>query len=1053
MDAPLSFAQERLWFLDQLHPGATGYNIPSAHRIRGPLDVDLLTRALTEVVRRHEVMRSTVDEGPGGRPVHRVARAEPVKLPVTLVDVDTPERLPARVAELAREHVLQPFDLRRGPLMRAELFRLDEDDHVLLVCLHHLVSDHWTLSLLLRELSELYTAFLLDFGSPLPEPSVQYGDFTRWQREAVNEPVLDAQLRHWRERLSGCEPLELLTDRPRPPVQCWDGARVRHRMPARVLDGVRDMAVSHDVTLFAAVAAGLSALLAHHTGQTDIVFAAAMAHRDRPEFEDLLGFFVNTVVLRNDLTGDPAFGELLGRVQETTLQAGENQDLPFERLADLQGADRDLSRPPLVNVVISFLNTPADPLRLPGSVVTEFVFDPGVVKFELDFMVFEADGELVVDVDYRRDLFERSTVERLLLHLERVLVDAARDPSRPVSALSLLPPEEEARLLVWGNASTPLPAASATMVELFAEQVAIRPEAPAVRCGTEALSYAELDARAALVADAVRAHATEGPLCVGVCLDRSIDQVAALLGILRAGGHYLPLDPGYPADRLGYLLGDAGAGVIVTSTEFADRTAGWGGPSVLLDDLDDLADLADLDTVTEGVPAVAQGPEDLAYVMYTSGSTGRPKGVRVPQRAVVRLVHETDFVRLGPGDRVAHSSSISFDAATFEIWGALLTGAELVILPKDTVVEPAALAHGLREHRVTVLWMTSSLFNHTVGEVPDAVAGVGTVIVGGEALDPAVIRAVLSAGNAPGRLLNGYGPTENTTFSTTHLITHVPEGAVSVPIGRPIRGTRCYVTDSELGLVPVGVPGELCVAGSGLAQGYVGAPELTADRFVPDPHGAPGDLLYRTGDLVRWRTDGTLEFLGRRDDQVKIRGYRVELGEIEARLTACPGVRAALVLVRPSDGGPRVVAYAVAADLAATLSTKDLQDGLAETLPGYMVPSDIVLLDRFPLNANGKVDRARLPEPALAERPTDFVAPRTELETTVCQVWAELLGVAEVGATANFFRLGGNSLLATRTVSRLRRELGVRMSVRTLFDHPTAAEFAAAVHEIRELRT
>jgi amino acid adenylation domain-containing protein len=1040
MNAPLSFAQERLWFLDQLHPGATGYNIPSAHRIRGPLDGDLLAAALTEVTRRHEVLRSTVDEGPDGRPVHRVTPAGPVKLPVTLVDGGTPEQRLARAGELARAHVLQPFDLRRDPLLRAELFRLDDDDHVLLVCLHHLVSDQWTLSLLLRELSELYTAFLLDFGSPLPEPSVQYGDFTRWQRETVGEAALDTQLRYWRERLSGCEPLGLLTDRPRPPVQTWDGARVRRHLPARVLDGVRDMATRHGVTLFTAVAAGLTALLARHTGQTDIVFGAAMAHRDRPEFEDLLGFFVNTVVLRHDLSGDPAFGELLGRVQETALQAQENQELPFERLADLHGPDRDLSRPPLINVVLSFLNTPADPLRLPGSAVTGFVFDPGVVKFELDFMVFEADGELVVDVDYRRDLFDRSTVERLLLHLERVLAAAVRDPSRPVSALPVLSPAEEDRLLAWGNAAAPLPAATATVVELFAEQVAARPDAPAVRCGTEVLSYAELDARAALVAGALRAHATERPLCVGVCLDRSIDQVAALLGVLRAGGHYLPLDPGYPADRLGYLLGDAGAAVVVTSTGFADRTAGWDGPSVLVDDLG---------AVAGGVPPVPPGPEDLAYVMYTSGSTGRPKGVRVPHRAVVRLVHETDFVRIGPGDRVAHSSSISFDAATFEIWGALLTGAELVILPKDVVVEPAALARGLREHGVTVLWMTSSLFNHTVGEVPGAVAGIGTVIVGGEALDPAVIRTVLSAGNAPVRLLNGYGPTENTTFSTTHLITGVPEGAVSVPIGRPIRGTRCYVTDPGLGLVPVGVPGELFVAGLGLAHGYVGAPELTADRFVPDPRGAPGDLLYRTGDLVRWRTDGTLEFLGRRDDQVKIRGYRVELGEIEARLAARPGVRAALVLVRPSDGGPRLVAYAVAED-PANLSAEDLQAGLAETLPGFMVPSDIVVLGRFPLTANGKVDRARLPEPARTARPADFVAPRTELETTVCRVWAELLGIAEVSVTGNFFHLGGNSLLAGRVVGRLRRELGVRMRVRTLFDHPTAEAFAAAVPEIRE---
>ena len=1028
MNAPLSFAQQRLWFLDQLHPGATGYNIPSAHRVRGPLDPGLLADALTEVVRRHEVVRSVVAEGP----VLRVLPPEPVKLPVTLVDGDTQDQRLAKAAELARAHVLRPFDLANGPLLRAELFRIDEDDHVLLVCLHHVVADQWTLSLLLRELSELYPAFLLEHGSPLTEPALQYADFTRWQREMLTDDVLEPQLRHWHERLAGFEPLELLTDHPRPPVQCWDGARVRRRLPAPVLARVRELAVRQGVTLFAAVAAGLSALLARHTGQREVVFGAAMAQRDRPEFEDLLGFFVNTVVLSTDLSGDPDFGELLTRVQETALQAQENQDLPIERLADLAGPDRELSRPPLVNVVLSFLNTPADPLRIPGAVVSEFVFDPGVVKFELDFMVFESDGELVVDVDYRRDLFDRSTVERLLRHLERILSGAADDPGLPVSALAVLSPAEEQQLLAWGNAVEPLGEPSTTVPALFAAQVALRPDAPAVRSGAEVLTYAELDARAELIAEAVRAHADGRPLCVGVCLDRSIEQVAALLGILKAGGHYLPLDPSYPVERLAYLLDDAGASVVVTSAGFA---ALWAGPTVLVEQV----------RATSAARAeAASGPEDLAYVMYTSGSTGRPKGVRVPHRAVVRLVHDTDYVRIGPGDRVAHSSSISFDAATFEIWGALLTGAELVILPRETVVEPAAFARELREQGVTVLWMTSSLFNHTVGDVPDAVAGIGTVLVGGEALDPAVIRTVLAGGNAPGRLLNGYGPTENTTFSTTHLITSVPCDAVSVPIGRPIRGTRCYVTDSDLRLVPQGVPGELCVAGLGLAHGYVGAGEPTAGRFVPDPHGAPGDLLYRTGDLVRWRADGTLEFLGRRDDQVKVRGYRVELGEIEARLTACSGVRAALVLVRQD----RLVAYVIQDGTPA-----DLQAELAQTLPAYMVPSAIVAVEEFPLTANGKLDRARLPEPEQTGRGTGFVAPRTELETTVCQVWAQLLGVTDVGVTGNFFHLGGNSLLATRAVGRLRRELGVRVSVRTLFDHPTAEDFAAAVREIRGTRS
>ena len=1036
MDAPLTFAQQRLWFLDQLHPGAAGYNIPSAHRVRGPLAPGLLARALTEVVRRHEVLRAAVTDGPGGRPVHRIQACEPVEVPVTPVGGGPVEERLARAAELARDQVLRPFELRRGPLLRAGLLRIDDDDHVLVLCLHHVVADQWTLSLLLREVSELYEAYLLDMDSPLGEPPLQYTDFARSQRETLDEDVLDGQLAYWRDKLADCEPLGLLTDRPRPPVQRWDGARVRRRIPAEVLSAVRGLAARYDVTLFAAVAAGLSALLARHTGQRDVLLGAALAHRDRPELEELLGFFVNTVVLRTDLTGDPSFGELLGQVQETALQAQENQDLPFERLADLHGPDRDLSRPPLVNVVLSFLNTPADPLRVPGSTVTEFVFDPGVVKFELDVMAFEAGGELVVDVDYRQDLFDRSTVERLLAHLERILAGAAAGPDRPVSALPLLTADEEAELLARGNAAAPAHGPGRSVPELFAEQVALRPDAPAVREGAEVLTYAELDARAERVAAALAGF--DGPVCVGVCLDRSADQVAALLGILKAGGHYLPLDPGYPAERLGDLLADAGAVAVVTGSPYAEKTAAWAGPRVLMDRLPEATGRA-----ARGVP----GPEDLAYVMYTSGSTGRPKGVRVPHRAVVRLVHETDYADIGPGDRVAHSSSISFDAATFEIWGALLTGAEAVVLPKETVVEPAVFEAALREQGITVMWMTSSLFNHTVGEVPDAVAGVGTVLVGGEALDPAVIRTVLEPRNAPGRLLNGYGPTENTTFSTTHLITEVPPDAVSIPIGRPVRGSRCYVTDPQLRLVPAGVPGELLVAGLGLAHGYVGAPDLTAERFVPDPYGEDGALLYRTGDMVRWLPDGTLEFLGRSDDQVKIRGYRIEPGEIEARLTGCPGVRSALVLAHRDDDGPRLVAYAVP-HVGAELSVPELQNQLAAALPPYMVPSDFVLLDQFPLNASGKVDRARLPQPVRAERAAG-VAPRTDLEAAVCRVWAEQLGAGEVGMADNFFHLGGDSLLATRVVARLRRVLGVRLSVRTLFDQPTAEAFAAAVDDLR----
>jgi amino acid adenylation domain-containing protein len=1030
--APLSFAQQRLWFLSQLDPNNAGYNIPSAYRIRGPLDVALLRRALDETVRRHQVLRSTMDDE-GSGPVQRVDESLRVELPLTVVDGGED-----RVAELAREHVARPFDLRRGPLLSAELFQLDQDDHVLLLCLHHVVADQWTLGVLLRELCDLYTAFLLDLPSVLADPPVQYADYAAWERSRLRPDVLDDALRVWRDRLTGLEPLELHTDRPRSAVQRSDGARVRHHIPAVTVAQLRRLAAEQDVTLFMIVSAALSAVLSRYTGQSDVAIGAAIANRSRPELEELIGFFVNTVVLRADLSGDPSFAELLARVRDATLFAHENQDLPFERLVELAGPDRDLSRPPLVNVVLSFLNTPAEVIRFPATSTEEFAFDPGIVKFELDLYAFESGGGLTIDVDYRSDMFERGTVARLLGHLERLLAGAADDPTLPVSALPLLSEVETAQLLVWGNGAKSLAPVVASVPELFAEQVRLRPDAPALRDGDRVLSYSELAERSGRVAAALRSYGTSA--CVGVCLDRSVELIVTLLGVLRAGAHYLPLDPGYPEDRLRYMLSDAEASVLVTSSALVGRISEWSGPTILVDD-----------ELPDAVDEQATGPEDLAYVMYTSGSTGRPKGIRVPHRGIVRLVHENDYAQFAPGDRVAHASSVSFDAATFEIWGALLNGAELVILPQDVVVEPPLLAAALREHGITVMWMTSSLFNHTVREVPDAVAGIGTVVIGGEALDVATVRAVL-AGGAPGRLVNGYGPTENTTFSATHHISSLPDDAVSVPIGRPIRGSSCYVMDDGLRLVPAGVPGELCVGGLGLAHGYVGRPELTTERFVANPYGRPGELLYRTGDVVRWRGDGVLEFLGRRDDQIKLRGYRIELGEIEAAVTAQPGVRAAVVLVRDGDGGPRLVGYVIPSE--AGLSTSELPVSLAASLPAFMIPSAFVVLDSFPLNANGKVDRKRLPEPEFTDTAAgdSFVAPRTELETTVAGVWAELLGVDRAGATDNFFHLGGNSLLATRVVSRLRRELGIRLTVRTLFDNPTVESFAAAIDQIRESR-
>lgn len=1047
-EAPVSLAQQRLWFLHQMDPDSPAYNIPTAYRLRGGLDLGCLGRALSEIVRRHQVLRSAVDEDGTGTPILRVMPSLPLDVPVTEVGGESVEERLARTALLARAHVQRPFDLRAGLLLRAELFRVGPDDHVLVVCLHHIAADAWTLAVLASELTELYSAFMLGLPPSLAEPPLQYADYAAWQREQITPHRLDQEIAHWRKWLDGIEAVYLHPDRPRSATRRFEGARVRRRFPGPVAQKLRSVAAAHGATTFAVFGSAMLALLGRYTGRSDVSIGAAMADRGRAELESLVGFFVNTVVLRSELSADPSFIDLVAATRDAAFDAREHQHVPLERLVDALGPQRDLSRPPLISVVLSYLNTPVVRPRLPGIEVAEYFFDPGIVKFELDVVVLEDDGGLTVDVDYRSDLFDRRTIERMLENLECLLTSALDAPHRPVSTLSMLSSEDVNQLMTWGNAVDEPARTTETLAGLFAEQVMRAPERPALRYGDEVITYRQLDEMSGSMARRLTAFADHHPMCVGVCLPRSPELITALLAVVRAGGYYLPLDPGYPPERLRLMLADSAASVLITSEETAHLIDGWTGPVVLAD-----AGQSGIAETPEESSTIATGPisaDSLAYVMYTSGSTGRPKGVLIPQRAVIRLAHGNDYVRIGTSDRIAHASSVSFDAATFEIWGALLNGAELVILPQDVIVEPDRLARALREQAITIMWMTSSLFNHTIREVPDAVAGVGTVLAGGEALDPPTIRAVL-AGGRPARLINGYGPTENTTFTTTHLISDLPPEATSVPIGRPIRGTYCYVLDDQLQLVPPGAPGELYAGGLGLAFGYARTPQLTAERFVPDPYREGGSRLYRTGDLVRWDNEGRLEFLRRRDGQVKIRGYRIEPGEIEEVLTGCPGVRSAVVLISGEASGPRLVAY-IEADPRQRPTASDLQAAAEHALPGYMVPAGYVILDEFPLNANGKTDRDRLSTFAVTKADTRYEEPENEIETAVCQEWERLLDVGWVGATANFFRLGGDSLLATKAVSRLRQRLGVRVTVRALFDHPTAREFASAVTAMKESR-
>ena len=1039
---PLSFAQERLWFLEQLSPGGHVYTIPGALRLEGLLDAGALEAALGEIVRRHEALRTRFPSD-GGRPWQEVLPPEPFRLPVEPVAA---VELEGRI----RAEVERPFDLERGPLFRAALLRLHADEHVLVLAMHHAVSDGWSLGVFFGELSALYGAFREGRGSPLPEPAVQYGDYAVWQRAWLRGEALEAQLAYWRERLAGAPALELPTDHPRPAVQGFAGARHELLLAAEEMEGVRRLARREGATPYMMLLAGLQVLLGRYAESEDVVVGSPIAGRTRRETEGLIGFFVNTLALRTDLSGDPAFREVVGRVREGALGAYAHQEVPFERLVEELKVERDLSRSPLVQVTLALHNTPGEEPELAGVRAEWLGLEQDTAKFDLSLDAFEeSGGALRLAADYRTDLFERGTVERLVEHLRRVLAGAAAAPERRIGELELLADDEREQVARWGSAARAPYAGDATLHGLFQAQAARTPGAAAVTFEERSLTYAELDRGANRLAHRLRALGVGPETRVGVCLERGPEMVVALLAVLKAGGAYVPLDPAYPAGRLAFLAEDSGLAALVTEERLAAAFPRGGEARVLLDrDAAEIARESDLPPPDAGVP-----PEGLAYVIYTSGSTGRPKGVQVTHANVIRLFESTrEWFGFGAEDVWTLFHSFAFDFSVWEMWGALLHGGRLVVVPHLVSRSPEEFHRLLVSERVTVLSQTPSAFRQLVQAdlapgVPAGGLALRRVVFGGEALEPGSLREWVDRHGADRpALVNMYGITETTVHVTFHPVARADVAAAAVsPIGRPIPDLAVRVLDGRLQPVPAGVPGELYVGGAGVARGYLGRPGLTAERFVPDPFAAePGARLYRSGDRVRWRADGSLEYRGRVDHQVKLRGFRIEPGEVEAALLRQPGVREAVVVVRDdAAGGPRLVGY-----VAADGEGSGLRERLKAELPEPLVPAAVVVLERLPLTPNGKTDRAALPAPDWGRPEGEYVAPRTPLEELLAGIWAEVLGVERVGVHDGFFDLGGHSLLVKRLLFRIGEVVPVEIPVRALFAAPTVEGLARAVEEL-----
>ncbi|MDZ8090978.1 MAG: amino acid adenylation domain-containing protein [Nostoc sp. DedQUE05] len=1054
---PLSFPQQRLWFLDQIEGNSAAYNMAAAVEITGNLQVYILEKIITEIIQRHAILRTkfkTID----GNAVQIITPCLTIAVPVIDLQTLPAEEQFAEVECLAIEEQLQPFDLTKDCLLRVTLLHLASESYVLLVTMHHIVSDGWSMGVFLQEFSSLYTAFSQNQPSPLPELAIQYADFAHWQRQWLQGEVLENQLNYWRQQLAGIPPiLELPTDRPRPPVQTFQGQTLHFELNQNLTKQLNILCQKSGATMFMTLMAAFVTLLFRYSNQSDIVIGSPIANRDRQETHSLIGLFVNTLVLRTNLEGNPSFAELLERVRQVALDAYAHQDMPLERLVEALQPERSLSHMPLFQVAFAMQNAPMGKLELPNLSLNLLKIENRTAKFDLTLSMQETESGLLGEWEFNSDLFDATTISRMAGHFQTLLENVVANPQQKIAELSLLSAREQHQLLVeWNDTQTDYPQGKC-IHQLFEEWVEQTPDAVAVVFENQQLTYRELNHRANQLAHQLQNLGVKPDVLVGICVERSLEMIVGLLGILKAGGAYVPLDPNYPSDRLAFMLDDAQLPVLLTQQRLVEKLPQHQAVTICLD-----ADWNQIANNSSSNPVSAVTASNLAYVIYTSGSTGKPKGVMVAHTGLCNLViAQIQIYNVQTDSRILQFASFSFDASIFEVVMALGTGARLYLGTKESLLPGSSLIELLQNYGITHITLPPSALAVLPAEELPALQN---ITVAGEACPPDLVER-WSCGR---RFFNAYGPTEATVWSTVAEcrgnITNKP------PIGRPIANTQIYLLDGNLQPVPVGVSGELHIGGIGLARGYLNRPELTQQKFILHPfqrgrgageQGSRGETedqsfnskrLYKTGDLARYLPDGNIEYLGRIDHQVKLRGFRIELGEIEALLSQHPGVIQNTIIVREDiPGSQRLVAYTVPnSDQVPTIS--DLRRFLKERLPEYMVPSAFVMLDTLPLTPNGKVDRRALPAPeSRPELEVNFVAPRTPQEEKLAAIWADVLRLQQVGIHDNFFEIGGDSILSLQIIARA-NQAGIQLNIKQLFQHQTIAELAAVENTTQSIK-